>query len=132
MTHLQCYANTVLWCSCGNINRYVAAPQHNLTPVSGPTAQEALVSKWFLTLFYYWNLRQMACQRDIFCIFRTEDCRQKDNPKRAEIILNPFSFIRGLSCPRCFQASLFVNCLFRLTIPGLLYNLLTVSSGDIS
>ncbi len=95
-------------------------------PLCGSTAAKSHV----FNAFYNWNLRQMECKRDNFCIIRTEDCRQKDKPKIAEIILNPFSFIRGLFCPRRFQASVFLNCL-RLTIPGFLYILLNVSFGDI-
>jgi hypothetical protein len=45
-------------------------------------------------------------------------------------IFNPFLFIRGLSCPRCIQASLSLNCL-KLTIPGFPHNCLLVSCGDI-
>jgi hypothetical protein len=46
------------------------------------------------------------------------------------VILNPFLFIRGLSCPICIQASLFLNCL-KLTISGFPHNCLSVSCGDI-
>jgi hypothetical protein len=45
--------------------------------------------------------------------------------------LNPFLFIRGLSCPICIQASLSSNC-FKLIIPGFPHNCLPVSCGDIS
>jgi hypothetical protein len=45
-------------------------------------------------------------------------------------LLNPFLFIRGLSCSGCIQASLSLNCL-KLTIPGFPYNCLPVSCGDI-
>ncbi len=45
-------------------------------------------------------------------------------------VFSPFLFIRGLSCPRSVQTSLTQNCL-QLTIPGLPYNLLLVSCGDI-
>jgi hypothetical protein len=47
------------------------------------------------------------------------------------LLLNPFLFIRGLSCPSSVQASLTQNCL-KLTIPGFPYNCLSVSCGDIS
>jgi len=43
---------------------------------------------------------------------------------------NPFSFIRGLSCPRSVETSLTQNYL-KLTILGFSYNLLPVSCGDI-
>ncbi len=47
------------------------------------------------------------------------------------LVVNPFLFIRGLSCPSSVQASLLTpNCL-KLTIPGFLYNCLPVSCGDI-
>ncbi len=45
--------------------------------------------------------------------------------------VNPFLFIRGLSCPGSVQTYFTPNCL-KLTIPGFLYNFLPVSSGDIS
>jgi hypothetical protein len=44
--------------------------------------------------------------------------------------LNPFLFIRGLSCPSCIQVSLSLNCL-QLIIPGFPHNCLLVSCGDI-
>ncbi len=44
--------------------------------------------------------------------------------------VNPFLFIRGLSCPSCIQASLSLNCL-KLTIPGFPHNCLLASCGDI-
>jgi hypothetical protein len=44
--------------------------------------------------------------------------------------LNPFLFIRGLSCPSCIQATISLNCA-KLTIPGFPYNCLPVSCGDI-
>jgi hypothetical protein len=43
--------------------------------------------------------------------------------------LNPFLFIRGLSCPSCIQASM-PNCV-KLTIPGFPHNCLPVFCGDI-
>jgi hypothetical protein len=46
-------------------------------------------------------------------------------------LLNPFLFIRGLSCSSCIQASLSLNCL-KLTIPGFPYNCLPVSCGDLA
>ena len=46
-------------------------------------------------------------------------------------MINPFLFIRGLSCPSCIQASLPLN-FFKLTISGSPYNCLPVSCGDIS
>ena len=49
---------------------------------------------------------------------------------RTESYFNPFLFIRGLSCPSCIQASLSLNCL-KLTTPGIPYNCLSVSCGDI-
>ncbi len=42
--------------------------------------------------------------------------------------LNPFLFIRGLSCPCHVQTLLTQNCL-KLTIPGFPYNLLPLSCG---
>ncbi len=39
---------------------------------------------------------------------------------------NPFSFIRGLSCPRSVHTSLTQNCL-KLTLPGFPYALHSVS-----
>ncbi len=44
--------------------------------------------------------------------------------------MNPFLFIRGLSCPGCIQASLSLNCL-KLTIPGFPHNSLLASCGAI-
>ncbi len=44
--------------------------------------------------------------------------------------INPFLFIRGLSCPSCIQASLSLNCL-KLTIPGFPHKCLLASCGDI-
>ncbi len=44
--------------------------------------------------------------------------------------VNPFLFIRGLSCPSCIQASLSLNCL-KLTIPGFPHNCLLASCGEI-
>ena len=43
-------------------------------------------------------------------------------------VLNPFLFIRGLSWPRCVQASLYLNCPKLIIFP---YSLLPVSCGDI-
>jgi hypothetical protein len=44
--------------------------------------------------------------------------------------INPFLFIRGLSCPSCIQASLSLNC-HKLTIPGFPSQLSScVSCGD--
>jgi hypothetical protein len=48
----------------------------------------------------------------------------------ATLLVPPFIFIRGLSCPSCIQASLSLNFL-KLTIPGFLHNCLPVSCGDI-
>jgi hypothetical protein len=45
-------------------------------------------------------------------------------------IINPFLFIRGLSCPSCSQAPLSLNCL-QLTKPEFPHNCLPVSCGDI-
>jgi hypothetical protein len=45
-------------------------------------------------------------------------------------MVNPFLFIRGLSCPGSVQTSLTQNCL-KLTILGFPYNLFPVSCGDI-
>ncbi len=45
-------------------------------------------------------------------------------------LLNPFLFIRGLSCSSCIQASLSLTSL-KLTISGFPYNCLPVSCGDI-
>jgi hypothetical protein len=42
------------------------------------------------------------------------------------LLVNPFLFIRGLSCPSSIQASLSLNCL-QLTIPGFLHNRLLAS-----
>ncbi len=42
------------------------------------------------------------------------------------LFLNPFLFIRGLSCPSCIQASLSLNC-FKLSIPEFPHNCLPVS-----
>ncbi len=42
--------------------------------------------------------------------------------------LNPFLFIRGLSCPCRVQTSLTQNCL-KLAIPGFPYNILPLSCG---
>jgi len=43
--------------------------------------------------------------------------------------INPFLFIRGLSCPSCIQASLSLNFL-KLTILGFPHNCLPLSCGD--
>jgi hypothetical protein len=56
-----------------------------------------------------------------------------DCPAALQVIIsdvNPFFFLRGLSCPRCVQASLSPNCQ-KLARPGFQYNLLLVSCGDI-
>jgi hypothetical protein len=45
-------------------------------------------------------------------------------------LVNPFVFIRGLSCPNWIKASLSLNC-FKLTIPGFPHNCLPVYCGDI-
>ncbi len=45
-------------------------------------------------------------------------------------VVNPFLFIRGLSCPRSVLASFTQNCL-KLTFPGFPYDLLPVSCVDI-
>jgi hypothetical protein len=45
--------------------------------------------------------------------------------------VNPFLFIRGLSCPRRVKTSLTHHCL-ELTMSGYPYNLLPVSCGDTS
>jgi hypothetical protein len=50
--------------------------------------------------------------------------------KRCLKVLNPFLFIRGLSCPCSVQTSLTLHC-DKLTIPWFPCNLLLVSCGDI-
>ncbi len=44
--------------------------------------------------------------------------------------INHFLFIKGGSCPSCFQALLSLNCL-KLTMPWFPHNCLTVSCGNI-
>jgi hypothetical protein len=44
--------------------------------------------------------------------------------------LNPFLFIRGLSCPRSVHKSL-TQTFLKLTMPGFPYNLLPASFSDI-
>jgi hypothetical protein len=59
---------------------------------------------------------------------------QKSIPPGWEMIpgiLNPFLFIRGLSCPSCVQAPLSLNCL-KLAIPGFPHNCLPVSLGALA
>ncbi len=67
------------------------------------------------------------------CLLESQTPRYRDRDEeedKCKILIDPFLFIRGLSCPCCIQASLSLNCL-KLTIPGFPYNCLPVSCGDI-
>ncbi len=62
------------------------------------------------------------------CTQKSED-RGWESAKRGQVggyTVNPFLFIRGLSCPSCIQATLSLNCL-KLTIHGCPHNCLPVS-----
>jgi hypothetical protein len=54
----------------------------------------------------------------------------RENIKLVKVNINPFLFIRGLSCPVSVQTFVTENGL-KLTIPGFPYNLCPVSCGDV-
>ncbi len=73
-------------------------------------------------LLYLWSRQQVIVAFFTFLFHGLLDMLR--------ITLNPFLFIRGLSCPSCIQASLSLNYL-KLTIPGFPHNCLSVSCVDI-
>jgi hypothetical protein len=80
--------------------------------------------KWWCCPALYFHCSQCQCKSS------TETVRLVQTYITADRNINPFLFIRGLSCPSSVQASLTQNCL-KLTIPGFPYNCLPVFCGEI-
>ncbi len=96
------------------------------TPPAGSSPQQTSERRWTTRLkqiFSMWFHPEITFRKD-----KGEIHRQIPS-SFAFVSINPFLFIRGLSCPSSVQTLLTQNCL-KLTIPGFPDNCLPVSCGD--
>ncbi len=80
-----------------------------------------------------WAIKEKYCTHILYSVgehWATAMWIKEKSSINYEVLVNPFLFIKGISCPRSVQTSLTQNCL-KLTIPGFPHSLLPVSCGAI-